>query len=605
MSKEIIIIDNYLELEVIEKQYPALKKSPLILLSRNFSPEDLKSFKERGYTWFDEPITNFDAIQLSKDIHYFLWNWFLDEKGNDISILDGCSFGSAFASSLEILVNSILKYLTGLGKLLKKNHKIYYSSLTEDIFRDVILYLKESIGFTTCAVETNDMMEVSIQGNNQKMDSNLRYRDLSPNFQTVRLKEKIASCLFPKLQKRNSRNKKQILFMPAGKHEYFFNYVRKDDFDDKDSWVLPVSQPKDLFSIIKNRINFFYLSAMGPRQSAKIINLVKKLKKNILTNVNIIDPNLLITIMNRYTFVHFQGASNYFRNAKQIFKELKPSLAVFSADAYETFILAAQAAKKEGVATALIPHGLYGWGYKEYKKGRFNLFDYYFAFGNSDKINYLNAGIEKENIFLTPFPYYERFLPVRVKTPKEEYNKVLVLSPDISNVSPDYKIGDEYKFYELVCHSMKKIGKEVIGIKMRDEIHLKSLGLKSNKIEINGENIPLIFGYLSFPGALSKADLVIGPCSTAIIEAGLLGVDYYVYVPTPTHELVDSLSSSIHMYVNTSYNMEQLMSNIIKRKPYQEGRSVYDLAYIKGINSREELMQKFLKNFQSVLDLLN
>ena len=112
MSKEIIIIDNYLELEVIEKQYPALKKSPLILLSRNFSPQHLKSFKVRGYTWFDEPITNSDAIQLSKDIHYFLWNWFLDEKGNDISILDGCSFGSTFASSLEILVNSIINLPT-------------------------------------------------------------------------------------------------------------------------------------------------------------------------------------------------------------------------------------------------------------------------------------------------------------------------------------------------------------------------------------------------------------------------------------------------------------------------------------------------------------
>jgi hypothetical protein len=605
MSESIIIVDNYFELKVIEKQYPELKNTPLILLSRNFLSHHLESFEGRGYTWFDESITKIDEKQISNDIHYLLWNWFLDEKDNDISLIDGCSLGSAFASSLEILANSTLKYLVGLGNILNKNSHVYYSSLTEDIFRDVIIYLKENIGFSSYAIKSNDIVKFKQQSNNQKVDANLRYRNLSPNFLEVKLKEKVVSYFLPKLQKRKRKRKKQILFMSAGKQESFVNYVSEVDLNNNYSWILPFSQSKDLLALLKNRSSFFYLCAKGPQQSEIISDFINNLKLNILQRIDVINPNLLINIMSRYIFIYFQGALNYFRNAQEIFKELKPSLAVFSADTYETFILAAQAAKKENIATALIPHGLYGWGYKEYKKGRFNLFDYYFAFGNVDKVNFLNFGVEKERVFLTPFPYYEKFLPIKVNRQKENYSKVLILAPEISNVSPDYKIGNEYRFYHDVCRSMQKIKKEVIGIKMRDELHAKSLGLKSDNIEINGQNIPLIFGYTSFPEALIKSDFVIGPCSTAIIEAGLLGFDYYLHIPTRTHELVDSLPSGLHRFINTSHNMEQLINNIKDRKPYQDGCSVYDLAYIKGINNKEELFENFLKNFQPIVDLLD
>ena len=67
-------------------------------------------------------------------------------------------------------------------------------------------------------------------------------------------------------------------------------------------------------------------------------------------------PELLVSIMERYTFTNFMGAMNYYSNAKNTFQKLRPELVIIAADAYENFILAAQAAKQIGVKTALIPH---------------------------------------------------------------------------------------------------------------------------------------------------------------------------------------------------------------------------------------------------------
>ena len=85
MLTPIIIIDNHLELEIIERQYPELKESQLILLSSNFSLQQLEKYNQRGYSNFDDLITQNEAIQLSKNLYELLWTWFIDEKGNDLA----------------------------------------------------------------------------------------------------------------------------------------------------------------------------------------------------------------------------------------------------------------------------------------------------------------------------------------------------------------------------------------------------------------------------------------------------------------------------------------------------------------------------------------
>ena len=70
MSNHIIIIDNNLELELIEKQYPDLVGVSLILLSSNFSPQQLELYNKREYSYFDDLITKQEAKQLSKNMKW-------------------------------------------------------------------------------------------------------------------------------------------------------------------------------------------------------------------------------------------------------------------------------------------------------------------------------------------------------------------------------------------------------------------------------------------------------------------------------------------------------------------------------------------------------
>ena len=600
MTEATIIIDNQMELELIEEQHPELKGVSLILLSNNFSIKKLDEFSDRGYHYFDELISSEDVYRLSNDIHHLLWNWFLDESGNDLSIIDGCSIGSAFSSSLEILFNSIFRYLCGLKKLLNENQIIYYSSETEDIFLDVIVYLQKEIGFKACKIESSDVSEATTMGK-QKFDVGGRKRDLNTVFQNWNLKEKVASLILPFFQKK-SEGKKSVLFMPAGKEEEYIKHVRQHGSSQNFCWILPITGIRDLFNQSKDSTLFYYFSPAGENTSNDIATLIKRLKDNLLNKVLVVAPELLVSIMERYTFTNFMGAMNYYSNAKNTFQKLRPELVIIAADAYENFILAAQAAKQIGVKTALIPHGLYSWGYAEYQSGRFKVFDYGFAYGQVDVDNYRLNGMPNEDIHIFPFPYLERFLPLK-ETNTSAYYKALVLSPDIVNVCPGEKIGEEMVFYHEISQLLEDLGIELIGIKSRHRIHFSMMGIEKNKLNLNGKNIPLFSGYTALPEIIKKADMIIGPASTAIIESNLLGKDYYVYQHTPFHNYTPSILPSLHEYANVSYDIVQLKKSILNKNPYKPGCSVMNLIDLKGVESKDDLFRKFESRVKAVLEM--
>ena len=120
-------------------------------------------------------------------------------------------------------------------------------------------------------------------------------------------------------------------------------------------------------------------------------------------------------------------------------------------------------------------------------------------------------------------------------------------------------------------------------------------------MKINGKNIPLLAGYSSFPDAAENADLIIGPCSTAIIEAGLMGKDYYLYQHTPFHEFTPSILPPVFDIVRASFSMEELRENILNKEFYKEGCSVYDLINLEGIETKEQLYNKFESDIKMIL----
>jgi len=602
MPDPILIIDSNLELEVLEQQNSELKDAPLILLSNNFSPQQLNEYSDRGYIYFDDSITDKDVYQLSNEIHHLLWNWFLDESGRDLSLLNGCSLGSAFASSLEILFNTVLRYLHGLEKLLNVNHIVYYSDSSEDIFLDVIIHLQRKIGFEIRKIETNKHNKEIIFGKyNLKIDSGGRKRDLAPMFGRKNWKSWIISFLLLRLQKA-PKNKKRILFMPGGKMDSYFDHIRKNGCPEGLRWILPFSSPRDLISRVSRRPLFYHFSNTRYNRPTETSSVVSRLKHNLRQKVKFIDTDLIIKLMERYTFNYFEGAYKYFLNALEMFHSFKPELAIFSSDVYEDFNISAMAAKQAGIKTLIIPHGVYIWGYKETKSGQFQIFDYGLAFGQVDVDNYRTSGIPEEQIHITSFPYFECFYPANLVR-SSYYRKALILSPDNMNMCPAEKIGEELVFYREVSQLLKNLGIDLIGIKARHKMQFSSMGIEGSELSFNGRKIPLLFGYTAFPEATKEADLIIGPASTALIESNLLGKDYYVYQHTPFHNFTPSILSALQDYVNISYDVTQLQKNILNKQPYKPGCSVKDLVDLEGIKSKDDLFRKFESGVKAVLEM--
>ena len=108
-NNQYIIIDNIEDLVAIREKHPQLNAVPLILLSDSFSLEQLASFNDRGYEFFDAAINDQQAKKMSNITHNILWNWFKDSQGKDLSEVNGMSFGKAFCASMEMLINAIIK----------------------------------------------------------------------------------------------------------------------------------------------------------------------------------------------------------------------------------------------------------------------------------------------------------------------------------------------------------------------------------------------------------------------------------------------------------------------------------------------------------------
>ncbi len=594
----LLIVDNDSEVKAIESQFDHLKESELILLSGNFSQEDVASYENRGYDYFDEHISIKDSISISSKVENIAWNWFLSEKNSDISYLNGCSLGSAFSHSIEILLNTTFKYLFSFRKILHKNCNVYCSSEVEGIFLEVIRHLKSEIGFNLHIVNTKGTSTIITQGKRSVvMDVGGRCRDHSKLFLHTNLKQDFVFFLLLLIQGvARKLNVKKVLFIPAGKHDSYFEYVKNSVSTRNFEWVLPFSKLKDFYLALKGENKFFYLSSVGSKNKKDIKDIICKLKDNIESKD--IDKKLLINIMNKHVFFYFQGAFNYFNNAVRVLNVLSPSLIVLSSESYENFVLIGQAARKLKIKTALLPHGIYGIGRSQYKSGRFSWIDYGFAVGNIDRDKFLSSKMKKERIYITGHPYFEKFLPKKQNIGRK-YKKVLLLPPDVNPRRSGGKIIHEQDFYEDMVLTMNALGIDIVGIKVRNEYHFKSRSM-SEEVIIKNNNLPVIAGNISFLDAVNDADFVIGPISTAVIEAGLLGLDYYIFDYKKVG-LLSGFELCLCKYMNISSNTRELKENILKKSSYLPGCSVRDLIDVSSSSKRKGLFKKFENVVESLV----
>ena len=608
-DSSLLIVDCFSELKEIEEQFSELSESPIILLSSSFNLQQLDLLNERDYSYFDEYIDAAIAKEISIEMNALIWSWFLDENDEDVSAIDGCSLGSAFSSSLEILFNTIFRYYYGLKSVITSEHCVYYVSNTEEIFIEVIKKIQQETNCQCISVYTKNNMEENIDPiSKQVYDYGYRKRDLSTIFNKKRLKNWLRDnilyyCLLlpqqllSKLFVGNSNDK--VFIFDAGKNAEYIDYIKQHNTGGFD-WVLPVTKITDIISGIFSPNKYHFFSSTIPARRGKEISvIVDNLRENIRNKKISIDTSLIVNVMNRHTFPYFYGAFKYYKSGLRMFKVYKPSLVISPTDFYENYILLMQAAKKCKITTAQIPHGLIFVANKQYRQGRFKIFDYALAIGNMDVENYLSTGFNSSNIRLSSLPYFTKFIPIKNKVNPIEYRKALIASPDVFNTSPIESVGAEYEFYKMVVNLLDELNIHILGIKSRSALTLRNIGITDDFLIINNKKIPLLLG--GFPDAIKDADLIIGPAASSLIESGLLGKDYYTYQHVKYHNFSETILPVLDNIVEVAYNNKELKDNVLNRRTYKDGYSVLDLVSLDNVETKQDLYDKFEDAVDSIL----
>jgi len=591
----IVIVDNRRELEIIEGFYPHLKKAPLVLLSSSFTISQLEQFNGRGHAFFDTSLSVTDKILLVKSVQEILWTWFLDERRSDISVVNECSLGLTFINTAEIILTTLFRYLSGLSKILRPEHEVYYTDNTEDIFLDVIRFLQKEIKFNMIVVTSHERRKV-IFGHRGKilMDPNSRKRDQSWLFQANNWRSFLLRWWL-KITQKSLKRENRILMMHAGKMEHFLSYLKKEGSSlGKLQYILPLNHA-DLFRIlnIHDRKSLYFVFDACRRKSFNHTNgIISVLKQNIRKRVRSIDPNLLITVFDRYMFRHFPGALRYFLNAVEFMKSLQPDLVVLPSESYEDHILVAQAAKKLNIKTAIMPHGLHGYGYREYKNGSMKLFDFAIAFGKSDASDYIQEGMNERAIYIAPFPGLNRFLTEH-RSGSMDYESALILPLDFLGNCAAEQIQEHYNYLTGVVNLLIELNIKIVGIKFRYQANYKNMGYAKDFFIYKGIRVNLIGEEKTFAEVAHESDFIIGPLGSSMVEAGLIGKDFYAYSHTNFCQFDPKIHSAPYRISNVALSLSELKENISRKSPYKPDCSVFDYVELEDIRNDRDLYSKF------------
>lgn len=599
MKKDIFILDNYKEFQFLKDNSIFQNNSKLILLSSSFNKNIFNDQQFSSVVFYDSNIFKTNINIKLKEIYHIIWEWFIDHDNKDISIIDNLSLGRAFLNSVELLTISAFRYYYGLKKQLNKFDRVTLFKNTEPVFLEVISILKDELCLTINEIDLQ--IDSSIKYKNLEIDLFGRKRDI-PQF----VENKFTHNLLYKIDKFvNSKKKfnKNIIFFPSGKMEEYFCSQNLNGIGGF-KWTIPYTSKKELIGIKKHSHYQFYIGGQE-NLSKKNIKKINKIKTNLIKNLHKnktikFNKVLLIKLFSKFIFKYFEGAFSYFLKSKNIYKTFMPELVIFSSDSHENNILAAQAAKLFNIKTVLTAHGYTGRGHKKFRKGKLALFDYAIGFGKLDKENYIFSGFNKDKVFISPLPYFGKFLKNKKDIIRNQKN-VLILLPDFS-ISLCEKLKFHNNYLDELVKKLEEKKINIIGIKARYDFQFEYFHTHENKIIINGKKYNCYSGYSNFNYVLRDADFVIGPLSTAFLEANMLGKNYYPYMAHPFHLDSNTDYPNIEKIINISYSIKELLTNIDKRSSFKKGSSIKDILEISKSDNQYHINKKFEK---IILEILN
>ena len=591
--KKIFLLHSTSELTQLKKLYSeSFTDAEFCFLTSSTDLSTAKKFGINTIEYFDDFLSNEELKSLSIQARELSETWFLDKNKNDLTHVDGFSIGKCFQSLTTHLFTILLKYELLILRLEHLYDQVFITETPNELLSFLINKKTKTLS-KFIILPTKDMQGCLIPSSTVAFNQ----RDMKVFFQFKYSAANILQLLFTTACQLfcGEKGKIKIMMTYAGKLDGFIERrVLKKSQESELQFIFPLMRS----SLKLNRSNLYFYILPLPGFGFLKIN---KLKKNLLENLHgdeKLEVDVLKLIITTYLSPFFQGMYGYFNSSQSQLKRISPDLVILSAESHQTNIIIAQAAKKLRIKTATIPHGmtypLLPISY--YQKGKNQIYNSAFIFSNSFSSSYTFSGFKNNDLYLSSFSYFYKFINSR-KISRVKTNSALVLPPDYSDFS---KAGYVIKGLQTCIESCISLEVDKIAIKARVRAQLQALLLSENGVIINGKIIPVFYGYSDFLNIAQSYDFTIGPISSALIEASLAGIDYYLFNPDEAN-ISTWENTPIEDICYIAKTNDELRFNIENKKIFKPGKSIDDIIYITGFQNIEEIDQLFESSILSCM----
>lgn len=514
-----------------------IKKDKLVLAA---NWETYTILKERGIEsilWEDCYDKN-DLIDLNEHFRKFCNTWYFGEEGEDLSLYDGMSIGSAISMMLYYDLETWIRsfYLFEYLASNKVGCKFYVPD--RDYFPEAIYHFLDNINGTYDTSQTIRTLQ------REKNDLEEKFNDIVAfERNVIKLEERKVSNIISQLDViknvfRSKSSKDVRCFIHHIRNLYIYLDLLNNDktLSDKINIYIDTKyfSPKNLMKfmrykyiyIVNERVNNLYI------EDNYLNNYLSSLCNNankFISEIDFIGPigkNYFGRVFIAYIQKALKSQLAMYSHLSKVIKKFKINATICGGHDSPESYYCKHLMDKYGGISFFLPHGIV-WKDKNIFKYRESLAHHYFCYSESEKSAWLNNyDIPQQNI-----------LPIRfLKKEKRKYKvnerlnetNILILQ-DIFMASLVSKI-NVYKSFTKLVSLLKNLG--FMKIDFRFNSAMQYLANNREIIDRFYFSLPIQTPTdISLKDVIHKYDIVIGSLSTSVYEALCNSVFYIPYIP--------------------------------------------------------------------------
>ena len=451
------------------------------------------------------------------DIHNALSSWYYDQYGDDLTSVDGCSLGTVFESSTELLFYNVAQCYLEFDRLRDFYDAVLVDSLEDPVKEFVTKWFQEQ--------GAHQFKVVRRYKHNKKSSASVHpmtlLRDLGGTLKGSSL-DGVISWLIRKFQPIKT---KTVFIYDAAKFEDYL--CRKED--DRFSNISILTPIRRQLRTIRGNSIFWQRTTIKPHNELKTIAMNAN-SKGWRLDTDVIPIDLLQSAIKQFVIPYWPNAKSYFNFYVNLFRDSKTRLAVFCSDGTELTLLGAYAAKTLGIPTVVMPHGIAPYTHSSLIKRSKSLFDTYYSIGKYDSLKFRVCGLAESNTKDIKLPWFSnRSFGSHLRKVKSTSIQKAMLLPLDTGFSLSFSASDIMLHIKEMIEVCEVCEVEVYGIKFRSVWEARSFGLVVGENEIFGRKTFVYAGYGSLSDYFEEIDLVIGPFNSATAECAISSIPYYCY----------------------------------------------------------------------------